>query len=326
MSKYIASITPERSSLVVIAGLINEDLKDNSVKRTVSLGFSNNNIVPERLFINGAPYSKTKPMTTDVWPYIFTIRIDHTLEVFPETELDVVLKVNDGQQITDILKIYVSSSDSRQLGDYANDGKQIDTSLSSFMLMRTNPKLTGNIKLVVDSNDKLYLDTFKVSKPLWDRVYRKYPISSEGNYPFDVMTVFSRLPRQELFRLPGNSLNPHKVFTSYEEQYLTEYEYGAETNTDDMYPENMRLLAPLHLGKNVPDFFCIFRYKGVMNQETYNSVIPDDTETLKNIISDCDVVRIVDLRNYTAAGQYLRNYQKMISSFLYGSCYLQFIE
>jgi hypothetical protein len=204
MSKYIASITPERSSLVVIAGLINEDLKDNSVKRTVSLGFSNNNIVPERLFINGAPYSKTKPMTTDVWPYIFTIRIDHTLEVFPETELDVVLKVNDGQQITDILKIYVSSSDSRQLGDYANDGKQIDTSLSSFMLMRTNPKLTGNIKLVVDSNDKLYLDTFKISKPLWDRVYRKYPISSEGNYPFDVMTVFSRLPRQELFRLPGN--------------------------------------------------------------------------------------------------------------------------
>jgi hypothetical protein len=159
-----------------------------------------------------------------------------------------------------------------------------------------------------------------------DRVYRKYPVSSEGNYPFDVMTVFSRLPRQELFRLPSDSLNPHKVFTSYDEQYLTEYEYGAETNTDDMYSENMRLLAPLHLGKNVPDFFCIFRYEGVMNRETYNSVINDDTERLKEIISDSEVVRIVDLRGYTAVGQYLRNYQSMLKDFLYGSCYLQFIE
>jgi hypothetical protein len=89
-----------------------------------------------------------------------------------------------------------------------------------------------------------------------------------------------------------------------------------------MYSENMRLLAPLHLGKNVPDFFCIFRYEGVMNRETYNSVINDDTERLKEIISDSEVVRIVDLRGYTAVGQYLRNYQSMLKDFLYGSCYL----
>jgi hypothetical protein len=63
-----------------------------------------------------------------------------------------------------------------------------------------------------------------------------------------------------------------------------------------------------------------------MNRETYNSVINDDTERLKEIISDSEVVRIVDLRGYTAAGQYLRNYQSMIKDFLYGSCYLQFIE
>jgi hypothetical protein len=63
-----------------------------------------------------------------------------------------------------------------------------------------------------------------------------------------------------------------------------------------------------------------------MNRETYNSVINDDTERLKEIISDSEVVRIVDLRGYTAVGQYLRNYQSMLKDFMYGSCYLQFIE
>ena len=338
--QYIANITPERSSLVIVAGQLlpdrYRDVSISQVEMTLNIGDDAKDIQESnregngRVFINGVmAYKVGNKMTCTAAPYIFTIRFDHTMKNFPTGSFTVTLKVNGIEPDDDeknSITVYVSKSDVRELGSYTLDGVQTGTHLSSFMLMRTNPKLTGNIKLVVSADDKLYLDTFKVSQALNDRVYRKYPVSSEGNYPFDVMTVFSRLPRQELFRLPSDSLNPHKVFTSYDEQYLTEYEYGAETNTDDMYPENMRLLAPLHLGKNVPDFFCIFRYGGVMNRETYNSVINDDTERLKEIIADSDVVRIVDLRGYTAAGQYLRNYQAMLRDFLYGSCYLQFIE
>ena len=129
-----------------------------------------------------------------------------------------------------------------------------------------------------------------------------------------------------MFKLPKDSLDPHQYHTSYDEQYVTCYEYGAETSTDDMYSENMGILAPLHLGKNVPDFFCVFRYEGVFNSESYSSTYPDDAEKLKSLISTSTVVKIFDLRDYTAAGKYLRNYQKMISDFLYGSCYMQFIE
>ena len=39
----------------------------------------------------------------------------------------------------------------------------IASHMESFMLLRTNPKLTGNIKLVVTSDYNLYLDTFKIS-------------------------------------------------------------------------------------------------------------------------------------------------------------------
>ena len=39
----------------------------------------------------------------------------------------------------------------------------IASNMESFMLLRTNPKLTGNVKLVVSSDYNLYLDSFKIS-------------------------------------------------------------------------------------------------------------------------------------------------------------------
>jgi hypothetical protein len=67
--------------------------------------------------------------------------------------------------------------------------------MESFMLLRTNPKLTGNIKLVV-SDDHLYLDTFKVSTTsiLNDKKYRHKSISADGDYPYDVYKVFKDVP------------------------------------------------------------------------------------------------------------------------------------
>ena len=339
MRKYIANITPERSSLIlqtsILLGFEDRPKTVVGIRLDSVSGYEDfwNRIMDLGLiYINGVKYtqpiSSSQPfITTDAYPYIFSIRVNSVSEEFPEGVLEASFFLN-GSDVSSrgTIGINISTSDVRKTSAYTREGIKIDSGLSSFMLMRTNPRLTGNIKLVVTSDDKLYLDTFKVSQTLNDRVYRKYPVSSDGNYPFDVKTVFSRLPQSELFRLPKDSLNPHKYFTSYDEQYLTEYEYGAETSTDDMYTENMRILAPLHLGKDVPDFFCIFRYEGVLNKESYNSAYPDDAEKLKELIATSETVKIFDLRNYTAAGKYIRNYQKMISDFLYGSCYMQFIE
>jgi hypothetical protein len=89
------------------------------------------------------------------------------MENFPEgsfkLNFQVVMNDMTDNYYESYVKVYVSKSDVRELGSYTLDGHQIGTRLSSFMLMRTNPKLTGNIKLVVSADDKLYLDTFKVS-------------------------------------------------------------------------------------------------------------------------------------------------------------------
>lgn len=88
----------------------------------------------------------------------------------------------------------------------------------------------------------------------------------------------------------------------------------------------MKILAPLHLGKNNPDFFCIFRYDGIYNEETYQSTDVNDMNAVQKLLTDSTVVKIFDLRSYTSIGQYIRNYNNSISEFLHGSCYMQFIE
>jgi len=44
---------------------------------------------------------------------------------------------------------------------------------NSFQLIRTNPALTTNVKLVVSSDYKLYLESFDTNKQLSDQKYMK---------------------------------------------------------------------------------------------------------------------------------------------------------
>ena len=332
MAKYIASITPERNILILDAGRL-FGVSSGSVTMTVSTvnpsaAFSKfvngTDDIKSGLYIDGVRYSQSHTMTSDAKPFVFSIRIDADNDNFAEGTLNITFS---GSGTFYPVVVYVSSSDVTEIGSSESPGAEcLCGPLETRMLMRTNPHLTGNIKLVVDSAGHLYLDTFHITNTLEQKEYRKYPVSSEGNYPYDVMTVFSSLPQGELFKVPVESLNPHKFYSDYEYQYRTEYEYGAETSTDDLYAENMRLLAPLHLGKGLPEFFCIFRYEGVLNEETYRSSDIEDFDKYRDLISKSDVVKIFDLRTYTAIGKYLSGYSNMISDFLHGSCFLQFIE
>ena len=94
---------------------------------------------------------------------------------------------------------------------FSNSAQPIASNTESFMLLRTNPKLTGNIKLVVTSDEHLYIDTFKVSKTsvLNQREYRKQAVSDLGDYPADVYRVFHTLPKGELYNVYDVSYTPH---------------------------------------------------------------------------------------------------------------------
>jgi hypothetical protein len=274
--------------------------------------------------INGLQTSEiNNTLTSNVEPYIFTISLD---EYIPDlsTCIDInIISENTGNIINASL-ILTNDENEKHLHKYEHDGHDINSDHNTFMLLRANPKLSGNIKLVIDTDYNLYLDTFKASPKLNDYRLRKFPISAEGNYPRDIKTVFKDVPLLEIYKVPENSLKAHKAYNNFNDQYETMYEYGAETNIDNLYNDNMKILAPIHIGRDIPQFFTIFRYEGVFNEETYNGIQIKDTEKFKTLLQDSKVVKTYDLRTYTSIGQYLNNYKDMLTN--YGQCYLQFIE
>ena len=219
---------------------------------------------------------------------------------------------------------YIESDNINQYKFYNKHANIIDSNMESFMLLRTNPKLTGNVKLVVDNNYNLYLDTFKTSKTsvLNKKQYRKVKISDDGNYPYDIYRTFKSLPKGELYSVYQDSYDPHKNYFDLNLQIENIYEYGAEYNADSLYTENMKILAPLYIGKNLPDYFIIFKTDRLISTNINDSNI----NIYKELINDAKCVKIFDLRNATSIGKYLNNYKSMIAKYLAGSCYLQFIE
>lgn len=246
-------------------------------------------------------------------------------EVIP---YNVALNFNDGSTVVGTLNVVVVKT--TNTGIIFNDlqGHAIGDNMQSFMLLRTNPKLTGNIKLVVDSQNNLYLDTFKTSSNsiLNDRRFRHQSISYDGNYAHDVKTVFSSIPQGELYGVYSDSYDPHKGYYKIENQKYTIYEYGAENNFDSLYPENMKILAPLHIGKSIPEYFCIFKTNHLVNKETYSNIDINDTAVMQKLLKEGEIIKIFDLRNSTPIGHYLNVYKDTIQEYVASSCYLQFNE
>jgi len=98
----------------------------------------------------------------------------------------------------------VSGSDdvtSRSLGPIFNrDGKgdytiqqassKITQDETSFGVIRTNPKLTGNIKITVDSSESIWLNSIDAEKELADDRFKKFKLSPDSSYVIDVNRFF----------------------------------------------------------------------------------------------------------------------------------------
>jgi len=178
---------------------------------------------------------------------------------------------------------------------------------ASYLLMRTNPKFTGNIKLYVDGSNNLYLDTFKVSDTLSNKKYRHQQRSANSVLSSDIRNIFADMPLGELYRVDvDNTLSIGIPKTNYANQYNTTYNYGARLLVDELYPEDNGLLAPLWINSQLPDYFAVFRLPGNYNQETY------DGATLANLafkyLEESKLIKSWSLKPAAPLGKYLNTH------------------
>lgn len=307
--------------------LVDKNVKSASL--SVDKSFYEDSFIRRNFLVNSSKISSSSVFevsSTSLKNHIiFTFKMIKPLKKNLNLNLGTIHCTTSSKEFSLELKVQFSKQESYISELYKNSANIINSKLSSFMLLRTNPKLTGNIKLVVDTDYNLYLDTFKVSDILSKKEYRHQLIPSAGNYPKDVYNVFHTLPQGSLYKLPEGIYDPHSTHSDFDSQFETIYEYGAETNSDLLYAENMKILAPLWVNQNLPDYFVIFKVDSPFNESTYNSNVLNSQETFSNLLKNGKIIQYYDLRKTTSIGQYLNGYRDRLKD-TNDCAYLQFVE
>lgn len=178
----------------------------------------------------------------------------------------------------------------------------------SFALLRTNPALSTNAKLIVDSDGAVYMDAFIADQELAKSTYRKHPINTEtGSYSYDLAKFFGNLPNDVKYR-PARIASDYTVYTDYANQYEMQYSYGASFIQNKIYKEQYKFFAPIWLDKKLPTHFVIYRIKGTTYSTKYNEDISGQNSRVLELLRNATIVKTFDLTERSGIGRYLRNH------------------
>ena len=177
----------------------------------------------------------------------------------------------------------------------------------SFGILRTNPKLSTNIKLVVDSGDTLYMDSIPANQTLATSDYKKFSINPGGSYSHDVARFFGSLSSDIQYDA-GRANSDISVFGDYSTQYEDLYHYGASFNSTKLYGEQYKFFAPIWLEKNIPSYFVIYRVKNTDFIKDYDTSNGGQNSRILEMLSSATLIKTFDLTKNSNIGKYLRNH------------------
>lgn len=178
--------------------------------------------------------------------------------------------------------------------------------MKSFALVKTNVGLTSNVKIMVDSNYNLYLNSIDSAIDLSNALYKKFNINPNSLYD-EVISKFwnnngTNLNTSTIFSILYENDN-NIMYNSFDKQIDDLYICGADDITDNKYyTEDYEYFAPLYISKTgLPKYFVIFRIDGPgINNVNSNNF---DTE----IIDKLKVVKVFNLTQNSPIGMWLYN-------------------
>lgn len=177
----------------------------------------------------------------------------------------------------------------------------------SFALLRTNPKLTTNVKLMVDSNGEIFLSSFRASKELSKIKYQKYPLSEWESYSDDIAAFYSGLSSTEKYSVLKVTSDT-SVFSDYKFQYEDQYQYGAIHNITKVYDEQYKIFAPIWLEKKIPTNFVVYRIEDANYSSQYAENVQGQNDRIKELLKNATIVKTFDLSKSSKIGKYLNNH------------------
>lgn len=135
--------------------------------------------------------------------------------------------------------------------------------MKSFSILRTNVGLTTNVKVMVDSNYNLFLESINSVSNLNIAKYKRFSFNKENYYDELVPYFWNGIPTQ-LSYLIKNEDDEEIMSTDFSNQFDDLYSFGGRNISNNKnYTEEYEYFAPLYLNSELPSNFIIFRVDGI---------------------------------------------------------------
>lgn len=190
--------------------------------------------------------------------------------------------------------------------------KKILPGSSSFQLVRSNPKLTGNVKVTVDSDQNVWLNSIDANDELAKDMYKRVPVDVTKGHETNLFSFFNdgSTPPEIVYDL-REKVNTNSTSLRFEDQYdFSNYFSGVKYLVDRRYDEKFSFFAPIYLKSDLPDVFVIFKIKGPMEgnvTQSKDSYPIDKNQYMTDLLKKAEIVKVFDLSGESKIGSYIRN-------------------
>ena len=174
-------------------------------------------------------------------------------------------------------------------------------------LLRTNPKLSTNAKIVANSSDGIFIESIDATKELASVEYKKWELNPNGDYSQDLYKFFkSSSTPSDIIYATRSDYSDFTVHDSFDKQIEEVYHYGTTYNSSKLHSEDFRMLAPIWLDKDIPKRFVVFRVNDPVGDMDFDN--RTNYQNIQDILKDSEIVKAFDLTEDSSLGKYIRNH------------------
>lgn len=186
----------------------------------------------------------------------------------------------------------------------------------SFQLLRTNPKLTSNVKLTVDSLGDLWLNSIDANDQLANQKYKRFSINEVSSHEVNLHKFYDsgKTPSTIAYAI-GSTIGKTAAAKDLKDQFDFDlYSSGAKYLKSKQYSEKFSYFAPIYLDDVRPQKFVIFKIPGASNytagqgKDLYSNMTLKDFST--DLLKKAQLVKVFDLGPTSKIGKYLENISK----------------
>ena len=177
--------------------------------------------------------------------------------------------------------------------------------MRSFGILRTNVGLTTNVKIIIDTNYNLSLDSIDSTYELSSDRFKKFKFNENNFYDELIPSFYNGVPTDVAFNIKYNN-DVDMMSSNFGNQYDEMYNYGARNIIENKnYDEEYEYFAPLYINPiSLPSNFIVFRVDGTGANTTITRNNYKD-----QILNNFKTVKLFDLGTEEKVGQWLyKNY------------------